>query len=324
MITMSLCMIVKNEEKVLRRCLDSLKGLFEEIIIADTGSTDGTKEIALEYTDKVYDYEWIDDFADARNFVFSKATMEYIYSADADEMLDEKNRARFMKLKEALLPEVEIVQMWYVNTREYATTENFDKEYRPKLFRRLRPFTWIDAIHESVNLNPVVYDSDIEILHMPEGNHAGRDLRVFRKQIKQGRILSKKLLTMYARELFIAGEAEDFLAAEEGFFQMAMDLRRSPEELDYCYCVLARIWRLKNCPEEFFKWALKNLVISPCSEMCNEVGQFYFERGDYPEARIWFVNALQETKPILAAVYGDEIPAEMLDKCNEILAECNE
>lgn len=320
MITMSLCMIVKNEEKVLRRCLDSLEGLFEEIIIVDTGSTDDTKKIAAEYTDKVYDYQWIDDFADARNFAFSKAAMEYIYSADADEVLDEKNRARFQALKEALLPEVEIVQMWYVNTKEYATTENFDKEYRPKLFRRLRSFTWIDAIHESVNLNPVVYDSDIEILHMPESNHAGRDLRVFRKQIEQGRRLSGKLLTMYARELFIAGETEDFLAAEGGFFQMAMDSRRSPEELDYCYCVMARIWRLKNCPEEFFKWALKNLVISPCSEMCNEVGQFYFDRGDYPEARIWFVNALQETKPILAAVYGDEIPAKMLDKCNEILA----
>ncbi|MBE5894736.1 MAG: glycosyltransferase family 2 protein [Lachnospiraceae bacterium] len=320
MITMSLCMIVKNEEKVLRRCLDSLEGLFEEIIIVDTGSTDDTKKIAAEYTDKVYDYQWIDDFADARNFAFSKATMEYIYSADADEVLDEKNKARFRALKEALLPEVEIVQMWYVNTKEYATTENFDKEYRPKLFRRLRSFTWIDAIHESVNLNPVVYDSDIEILHMPESNHAGRDLRVFRKQIEQGCRLSGKLLTMYARELFIAGETEDFLAAEDGFFQMAMDSRRSPEELDYCYCVMARIWRLKNCPEEFFKWALKNLVISPCSEMCNEVGQFYFDRGDYPEARIWFVNALQETKPILAAVYGDEIPAKMLDKCNEILA----
>ena len=111
MITVSLCMIVKNEEQILQRCLDSLAGLMDEIIIVDTGSTDATKEIAAKYTDKVYDFVWIDDFSAARNFAFSKAGMEYIYSADADEMLDEKNRAAFLQLKQTLLPEIEIVQM---------------------------------------------------------------------------------------------------------------------------------------------------------------------------------------------------------------------
>ena len=55
MITVSLCMIVKNEEAVLARCLDSLKNLMDEIIIVDTGSTDRTKEIAMQYTDKIYE-----------------------------------------------------------------------------------------------------------------------------------------------------------------------------------------------------------------------------------------------------------------------------
>ena len=58
MITVSLCMIVKNEEKILSRCLDSYLGLFDEIIIVDTGSTDNTKNIAKKYTDKIYDYKW--------------------------------------------------------------------------------------------------------------------------------------------------------------------------------------------------------------------------------------------------------------------------
>ena len=78
MITISLCMIVKNEEKRLKRCLDSLAGLMDEIIIADTGSTDATKEIAGQYTEKVYDLPWTDDFSEARNDVFSRATGEYI------------------------------------------------------------------------------------------------------------------------------------------------------------------------------------------------------------------------------------------------------
>ena len=62
MITISLCMIVKNEEKVLARCLDSIADLMDEIIIVDTGSSDNTKEIAKKYTDKIYDFAWIDDF----------------------------------------------------------------------------------------------------------------------------------------------------------------------------------------------------------------------------------------------------------------------
>ena len=87
-VTVSLCMIVKNEEKILARCLDSIGDLADEIIIVDTGSRDRTKEIAARYTDKIYDFQWIRDFAAARNFAFSKAACDYIYSADADEVLD--------------------------------------------------------------------------------------------------------------------------------------------------------------------------------------------------------------------------------------------
>ena len=132
MITVSLCMIVKNEAKVLARCLDSIADLMDEIIIVDTGSTDETKQIAAKYTDKLYDFTWIGDFSAARNFAFSKAGMEYIYSADADEVVDGRNREAFRRLKETLLPEIDIVQMYYTNQLSYGTIYNFDRELRPK------------------------------------------------------------------------------------------------------------------------------------------------------------------------------------------------
>ena len=113
MITISLCMIVKNEEDTLRRCIRSVKDIADEVIIVDTGSTDKTKEIAKELTDHVYDFEWIDDFSAARNFAYSKATKDYILILDADDVLLAEDRKKFKKLKKTLDPAVDMVMMKY-------------------------------------------------------------------------------------------------------------------------------------------------------------------------------------------------------------------
>lgn len=86
--TISLCMIVKNEERHIMQCLNSVQGLVDEIIIVDTGSTDFTKEIALRYTDKIYDYKWNKDFSAARNYSLEHATGDYILVLDADEYIE--------------------------------------------------------------------------------------------------------------------------------------------------------------------------------------------------------------------------------------------
>lgn len=92
-IILSIGMIVKNEEKHLENCLSALKKFMDqvscELIIVDTGSTDRSKEIALKYTDKVYDFEWIDDFSAARNFGLKKAKGKWFMFLDADEYMDE-------------------------------------------------------------------------------------------------------------------------------------------------------------------------------------------------------------------------------------------
>lgn len=299
MITISLCMIVKNEERVLSRCLDSVKDLVDEIIIVDTGSTDKTKEIAASYTDKVYDFEWKDNFAEARNFSFSKAQMEYIYCADADEVLDEENRKRFYQLKQVLLPEIDIVQMMYVNDLSKTTTENYAKEYRPKLYKRLRQFVWQDPIHESVILDPIVYDSEVEILHKPEGVHGSRDFHVFCRAIERGERLSKKLHNMYARELLIAGDAGDLKRAENFFKHSYVDETRELDEKKEAACVLARLYRLEGNGDAFFKLALKDMVTTPCAEMCLELGRYFLDKKDYEEACVWYYNAAYETESIL-------------------------
>ncbi len=318
-ITISLCMIVKNEEQVLSRCLDSVADLMDEIIIVDTGSSDRTKEIAARYTDRIYDFAWVDDFSAARNFAFSKARMDYIYSADADEVLDEENRERYRKLKENLLPEIEIVQMKYGNQLQFGTVYNFDEEYRPKLFKRQREFVWIEPIHESVRLDPVVYDSDIVITHMPQCSHAGRDLANFRRQTDRGIRLSEHLHEMYARELFVAGSDEDFIKAEAFFAESAEDEARGQKEFTHACCVVARAARLRGDAICFFKYAMKLIAGEGCSEICCELGDFFRERQDFEEASVWYYNAAYETEPVLSIKAGGDRALEGLIACYDAL-----
>lgn len=314
MISISLCMIVKNEEKILARCLDSIHDLVEEIIIVDTGSTDRTKEIASTYTEKIYDFEWIDDFAAARNFSFQFATKDYIYVADADEVIDEENRKRFLRLKEVLLPEIDIVQMKYCNQLQFGTAYNFDEEYRPKLYKRQREFLWTEPVHEMVRLDPVVYDSDIEILHMPENNHSGRDFAVFQKQIKKGVRLSKRLHHMYAMELYISGSDDDFLEAEAFFADSANDCERSLDEVKEAACVVARAARLRDDSHMLLKMSLKDIASEGSAEMCCELGEYFWQHGEIEEAKMWFMNAAQETPAILNIHYAEDIPKSRLEE----------
>lgn len=90
---LSIGMIVKNEEKYLEQCLTALKPILDkldsELIIADTGSTDRTVEIAGKFTDKVYNFEWINDFAAARNSTFDRSNGEWYMFIDADEILQD-------------------------------------------------------------------------------------------------------------------------------------------------------------------------------------------------------------------------------------------
>lgn len=321
MITISLCMIVKNEEKILRRCLDGIAELADEIVIVDTGSTDATKEIAAEYGAKLYDFEWIDDFSAARNFAFSQASCEYIYSADADEVLSEENCRKFRILKETLLPEVEIVQMKYANQLQFGSVYNFDEEYRPKLFKRKRDFVWEGVIHETVRLEPVVYDSDIVITHLLEVSHAKRDLQSFCRHCGKGIRLSGRLHNFYARELMIAGDKEDFAAARSFFEESAADSGRSGGEIAEACCVAAKAARLAGDVQSFFKYTSKVLAEGANSEICSELGHFYETAGDYEEAAVWYFNAAYETQPVLNISAGGREPLEGLIRCYRQLGE---
>lgn len=95
-------MIVRNEEANLPACLESATGLFDELIIVDTGSSDRTVDIARSFGARVFDFARVDDFAAARNAALAEASGDYILWLDADDRLDEENRQRLRVLFDGL------------------------------------------------------------------------------------------------------------------------------------------------------------------------------------------------------------------------------
>jgi len=132
----SLCMIVKDEENCLKRCLQSVQGLVSEIIIVDTGSKDSTREIAKQFTDKVYDFDWCNDFSKARNFSLEKASNEWILVLDADEVVLEFYKDKvidFIKADESSVGRIKRINILEDNmgTKKFIERVNrlFNKKY---------------------------------------------------------------------------------------------------------------------------------------------------------------------------------------------------
>jgi glycosyltransferase involved in cell wall biosynthesis len=108
----SLTMIVRDEEENLPHCLQSVRGIFDEIIVVDTGSVDRTREIAREFGARGFDFVWVDDFAAARNAALARATGDYAFWLDADDVIEPPERDKLIALLE--VPDVPEVAAYVV------------------------------------------------------------------------------------------------------------------------------------------------------------------------------------------------------------------
>ena len=171
----SLCMIVKNEEKVIERCLSSVAHLVDEVVIVDTGSIDNTKEIITRYTSNIYDFEWINDFSAARNFAASKATGEWILVLDADEYIDEENFKIFSEeLREGDSQTLDAYTAKILNfTGNFA--EGLVQNYHDRIYKNNGEISYYRSIHEQFKKNDdtllKVGNSSLLIFHSGYLNH---------------------------------------------------------------------------------------------------------------------------------------------------------
>jgi glycosyltransferase involved in cell wall biosynthesis len=148
----SLCMIVKDEEKVIERCLSSVAHLVDEVVIVDTGSTDNTKEIVAKYTTNIYDFQWVNDFSAARNYAASKATGEWILVLDADEYVDEAN---FKDLIQEIKCDEDKYDAYYAKILNFAGSfgESLVQNYHDRIYKNNGEISYYRKIHEQFQKN---------------------------------------------------------------------------------------------------------------------------------------------------------------------------
>lgn len=164
---LTLSMIVKNEEANLRDALESVENIVDEIVIVDTGSTDGTLEIAKEFSAKIFHFNWINDFSAARNFALQHSSGNWILYLDADERLETKS---IVELKEIIKQNKLLgVNCLINNVDEVTNTPKLMKYIR--LFRNSQKIGFSGKAHEQIenSLNEHNYsiiDSEIEIVHL--------------------------------------------------------------------------------------------------------------------------------------------------------------
>ncbi|MBW4082756.1 glycosyltransferase [Paenibacillus sp. S150] len=292
--TVSLCMIVKNEEATLKRCLDSVACLVDEIIIVDTGSTDLTKEIALRYTDKVADFTWVDDFSKARNYAFSLATQDYLLWMDADDIFLPADAEKFTRLTAALDWDTDAVSMNY--NLAFDEHGNLTSSLtRNRLVKRENGFRWHGVVHEYLEVSGKVHRSDISITHGRMHGNSSRNLNIYENRYAAGEIFSSRDLYYFANEL---REHKQWLKAIS-FYEMFLqqvdswveDRINACGSLSDCFRELGNIQDAKAKALQAFSYDL------PRAESCCRLGSLYMLENDFSKAIFWYKLASGLTKP---------------------------
>jgi glycosyltransferase involved in cell wall biosynthesis len=199
---LSLCMIVKNEEDYIGNCLKSLCDIVDEMVIVDTGSTDKTKEICLSFNANVYDYQWNESFANARNFGLEKATGDWILWLDADEELVTMDKNLLHDQLYSNVIDVLLVQHINYYGSYPPNDNNVYTFFNNRIFRNHIGIKFIGRIHEYLDIKsverPITTETttEIKILHY---GYLDELVECKRKSERNLRILeSAKLTTDYS------------------------------------------------------------------------------------------------------------------------------
>jgi glycosyltransferase involved in cell wall biosynthesis len=273
--TISLCMIVKNEEDFIAHCLESVREVVDEIVVVDTGSEDATPEIVLRFGAKIIEHEWRDDFSEARNVSLSHATSQWILFLDADEVLEYESARRLPHLLLQVKPSHFGCFFCIYNVKEDGMVSG--RHYNVRLFRRWEGVRFVGSIHEQVfPMGPFVY-SGMNIYHF------GYDLNPERMREKNER-------NVYLLTHALEGRGDDpvvhyhlaNLYLLRGEYEQAMVHAHRGLELT------AKVKR-----ENYLYLAILQVLI-----------EVYYQRSEWDAAEEWCERALEIRDDFIDALYS--------------------
>lgn len=296
---LSLAMITKNEEKTLERCLQSVKDIVDEIVVVDTGSTDKTVGIAKKYTDKVFNFKWIDDFSAARNYSFDQCTGDFILWLDADDIIKLSDAE---KIKNFDFSDKEIIICNYIY---------FHDEYnqsvlivpRERIIKRSLGLRWKGEIHEYIPLHGKQYISDIDIHHYREGGSSKRNLRILERIVNDESGAIKP--DVDPRNIYYLGkEYHDILRYEDAipYFERYVNLKdgkfRFWENYYQAYFKLAQCYQHMRDDINFKRCLFESIKIEDRrAEPYCLMGEWYMNHNLWDRAIQWYKMALTIQRP---------------------------
>ncbi|WP_051015878.1 tetratricopeptide repeat-containing glycosyltransferase family 2 protein [Melioribacter roseus] len=300
--SLTLSMIVKNEEKYLKDCLESVKNLVNEIVIVDTGSTDNTVSIAKEYNAKVYNFEWINDFSAARNYALSKSTGDWILYLDADERLEPGSIHELKKILNT------VTKAGYFCTVKSIDSENErDHSIRyVRLFKNSPDIKFRGKVHEQITDSLV--ENGYQIQHSKIViNHIGYDVSKEEKEKKAKRNL-ELLLEDYNQSkssysLFQLGQTYYILENNDKAKEIFSELIKK-DDLDNAlkaeaYAYLAQIEHSKFNSSDAEKLIDKAIELNPKQTYYYLfMSKVYLRQQNLYKAKIYAKKAMEANKSI--------------------------
>lgn len=294
----SVCMIAKNEEKHIEKCLTAIKPYGFEIIVVDTGSTDRTKEIAAKYADKVLDFTWCNDFSAARNFSLEKASNDYVLILDCDEVVTRLDLAQLQELMEAHPNDVGLIAR-----DNHYTSNQMDTVYQDlveRLFNK-KLYHYESPIHEQVTHKQkgMKYDSYSLPLLADHVGYMGSFEELKKKVDRNNALLFQELEKNPENPYlyFQIGQSYNLIYDYEHsyqYYQKALAFDVNPEEEWVQMMIIAYANALLHTGREAEALQLEAVydAFATTADFFCIMGQIYLANGQYIKAMMEFVKAI--------------------------------
>ena len=292
--TISLCLIVRDEEATLPSCLGSVRDLVDECVVLDTGSTDRTVAVARRFDCRVYAEPWRDDFAHARNAAFAHATGDWIFWLDADDVLLPPDRERFQALRHTLDGTVNGYTMVYDYARD-AHGSPWLRFRLPRVVRRVAAWRWVGRVHEYLEGPGPVAAADVIVTHDRHRSSGDRNLRIYQAMEQAHEPFTPRDRLYYANEL---ADHQRWVDALPLYEQVAADPAVWCED---------RLWALHKLAEGYHargdRIAMRRAVYrsfdldAPRPEACCRLGWDALQRSAWREAAGWYECATRAGVP---------------------------